>query len=88
MIREEDLVFLDKISRNYDIDVEIKVQEGDVPDRTHRTLRTLVGLDMHLSDPHTIVDYTKAGTHLNLPHLITILFFYHCMTIIVIIIHF
>ena len=27
-----DLDFLDKISRNYDIDVEIKVQEGDVPE--------------------------------------------------------
>ena len=57
-----DLDFLDKISRAYDIDVEIKVQEGrDTEIRTHRTLRALVGLDTHLSDPHTIVDYAESA---------------------------
>ncbi|MGH9982982.1 MAG: hypothetical protein ACRD8W_03400 [Nitrososphaeraceae archaeon] len=40
---------IDRMAEVYDIDVEVNVQEDDTL-RTHRTLRTHVGLDKHIED--------------------------------------
>ena len=49
---------VDKMSRTYEVEVEIKVQEGEAKDRTHGTLRTHVGLTQYLSDPQASTDNT------------------------------
>lgn len=65
-----DTNILDKMSRTYDIEVEIKVQEEDVKERngTHGTLGTHVGLMQYGSSaaPSTYIAENKQQNHENI----------------------
>jgi len=54
-----DAHILDKMSRVYDVDVNIKVQEGEVKDGTLGTLGTHIGLYRYLVSDNAHMDYAE-----------------------------